>query len=221
VALLFGVPLLAGSAMLARRGSVRALMAWIGALFYVAYFWYFYVVGIRFGVLFVVHIALVSMSMYGALHLFVALDLARLVASLRPDAQHRLVGGFLMATALAFAGLWASVIASRLVAGHPLDEVSRQVIAIDGVVLLPLMFFGGLWLWRREPLGIALAGMLLVKIAATFLTLVATTLVAWRWGRSLDPIQTTMYGAGLLFTLLLIGRYAASFPPRRDGVVTT
>jgi hypothetical protein len=210
VALLFGVPLLVGSALLAKRGSVRALMAWMGALFYVAYFWYFYVVGIKFGVLFVVHIALVSMSMYGALHLLFALDLGRLMAGIRPGAPNRLVGGFLMTTALAFAALWAGVIADRVVTGQPLDDVSRQVIAIDGVVLLPLMFFAGVWLWRREPLGFALAGMLLVKVAATFLTLVATTVVAWRWGQPADPVQTTMYVAGLLVAALMIGRYSGS-----------
>src|SRR5688500_10556376 len=71
VALLFGLPLLVVSAWSARHGSVRGLLCWIGALFYLAYFWFFHVVGVQFGPLLPAHIAIVSIGMYGALYLFV------------------------------------------------------------------------------------------------------------------------------------------------------
>ena len=207
VALVFGLPLLIGSAILARRGSVRGLIAWMGALFYVAYFWYFYVIGIRFSSLFIVHIALVSMSMYGALYLFFALDLTKLMAHVDRPVPTRLIGGFLMATALAFSALWLGLVVSRLFQGAELDLVTRYVIAIDGVVLLPVTFFGGLWLWRGQPVGFALAGVLLVKVLATFLTLVATTIVSVRQGHTASLIETSMYVAGLLTAVVLTVRY--------------
>ncbi len=43
-----------------------------------------------------------------------------------------------------------------LAADMQLDEVSRQVIAVDCAVLLTLLFFGSLWLWPPEALRLRL-----------------------------------------------------------------
>lgn len=198
IAIVFGVPLLLASAASARRGSTRGLLCWMGALFYVAYFWYFYVIGIRFNPLFPVHIAIVSMSLFGLLYLFVSLDLDWLRASFDERLPVRAIAVFLMATAAAFFGMWAVLIYSNLRAGTQMDLVSRYVVAIDAVVLLPLSFFGGYWLWGRDPLGYALAGVLLVKMVATFLTLVATSMVALQYGQALSAVQSSAYVIGLI-----------------------
>jgi hypothetical protein len=82
--------------------------------------------------------------------------------------------------------------------------VSRVVIAIDGVVLLPLLFYGGRAIARREPLGYALAGLLLVKATATFLTLIVNTAIASRWGKPADGVDTFAYGIGFVGALTLL-----------------
>jgi hypothetical protein len=204
--LVFAVPLLLVSAMLARRGSLRGLLCWMGALFYVAYSYYFYVIGGRFNVYFPLYVALVSMGTYGALAVLFSIDLSRLPAYFE-RLPVRLIGGYLIVTSLAFAGLWLSILDAHYVAGTVLDPVSRAVIAIDGVVLLPLLFYGGRALLRREPVGYALAGLLLVKAVATFLTLLINTGIAMRWGRSADPFQTTAYGIGLAAAATLLVWY--------------
>ncbi len=58
--LIVGIPLLLGSSFLARRGSLRALLCWMGAFFYIAYWYYFYVIGGRFNAFFPLYIAIVS-----------------------------------------------------------------------------------------------------------------------------------------------------------------
>src|SRR5688500_16073562 len=68
VAIVFGLPLLVISAWSARRGSLRGLLCWIGALFYLAYFWFFHVAGVQFGPLLPAHIVIVSIGMFGALY---------------------------------------------------------------------------------------------------------------------------------------------------------
>ena len=198
LALVFGAPMLLVSSRLARRGSVRGLLCWMGALFYVAYFWYFYVVGIKFSLLFVPHIALVSMSLFALLYLLFSIDLDRLTERFDARMPVRLIGGFLMVTAVAFAVLWLGLISAAVANRQPLDAATRYVIAIDGVVLLPLSFFGGVWIWRREPRGYAVAALLLVKMVATFLTLVVTGVVSVWWGVSVDVLQSALYGAGLI-----------------------
>lgn len=201
--LIVGAPLLVGSAFLARRGSLRALLCWMGAFFYIAYSYYFYVIGGRFNALFPLYIAIASMGVYGALAVFSALDLPRLPERfVRPPLT--LISAFFVVTALSFAGLWLSVIDQHLVVGTAIDPVSRVVIAVDGVVLLPLLFYGGRALARREPIGYALAALLLVKATATFLTLIVTTAIARRWGYSPDRLQTFAYCVGFVGALTLL-----------------
>ena len=212
VMLLFGVPLLVGSAWLARRGSLRGTLCWMGAFFYIAYSYYFYVVGGRFTAHFPIYIALVSMGTYGSLAVLFSLDLRRL-ASRFEGTPVRTTSAYFMITALSFAGLWLSAIESSLRTGTTLDAVSRAVIAVDGVVLLPLLFYGGRALLRRDPLGYALAGLLLVKATATFLTLIVTTAVAAQWGRSIDLVQTTSYVLGFAGATVLLVWYLRSIRP--------
>jgi hypothetical protein len=207
--LAIGVPLLVLSAMRARRGSLRGLLCWMGALFYVAYSYYFYVVGGRFNAFFPLYIALVSMGTYGALAILFSLDLRGLPSRFE-GLPVRTTSAFFLLTALGFAGLWLSMIDAHMQAGTELDAVGRAVIAVDGVVLLPLLFFGGRALLRGDPLGYALAGLLLVKTAMTFVTLVVTTAIAARWGQAPDPFQTIAYGTGFVAAALLLERYLAA-----------
>jgi hypothetical protein len=201
--LVVGVPLLLGSAFAVRRGSLRGVLCWMGALFYVAYSYYFYVIGARFNALFPVYIAIVSLGTYGTLALLFSLDLPRLPARF-DRLRMRGISTFLVITALSFAGMWLSRIDDHLLSGTPLDPVSRAVIAIDGVILLPLFYYGGGALARREPLGYALAGLLLVKATATFLTLIVSSAIASHWGRSVDAVETLAYVVGFVTALTLL-----------------
>ncbi len=143
------------------------------------------------------------MGTYGAIALLFALDLPRLPARFdRPPIA--LISAFFLVTALSFAGLWLSIVDSHLVGGTQLDTVSRVVIAADGVVLLPLLFYGGRALARRDPLGYALAGLLLVKTTSTFLTLIVNSAMAARWGHAPDGVQTVAYGVGFVGALTLL-----------------
>jgi hypothetical protein len=206
ITLVLAVPLLIASSVLARRGSLRGALCWMGMLFYVAYSYYFYVVGGRFNAYFPLYIAVVSMGTYGALAILFSLDLTRLPARF-DRLPVRLIGLYFVVLALAFAGMWLSMVDAHLVAGAQLDAVSRAVIAIDGVVLLPLLFFAGRALARRDPLGYALAGLLLVKATATFLTLIVDTAIAARWGQPVDVMQSADYAIGLACALTLLVWY--------------
>lgn len=210
VAIVFGLPLLVLSARSARRGSARGLVSWMGALFYVAYFWFFNVVGVQFGPLLPVHIAIVSLAMYGALYLFVGLNPDAIKARFSLQLKARSIAVFLMGTASIFAVAWLALIVNRARAGAGLDPVTRLAVAVDGVVLLPLMFFGGLWLWRSQPLGYALAAMLLVKSVATFLTLAVTSFVTWSAGGRVAPLEFAAYGIGLVIASMLLFNCLAS-----------
>lgn len=215
VTLVLGLPFLIVSVWRARRGSVRGLLCWLGALLYFAYSYYFYVVGVPVNAFFLGYIAIVSLGVYGALTLLFAIDPDATAACL-VRLPVRLTSAYLVGTALFFASLWVAIAFSFAAAHRPMGGVTRAIISVDGVFLLPLFFYGGVALWRHRPLGYTLAIPLLVKSTATFLTLITSTLTRVWWGRPLEGAGIGMYAVGCLCSaLLLIAglRRVTSVPP--------
>jgi hypothetical protein len=212
VTLVLGIPLLVISVWFTGRGSTGGLLVWSGALFYFAYSYYFYVTG-GFNALFLVYIAIVSASLYGLLSLLFNIDPQALKTLFNPRTPTRLISGFLVGYSLLFALMWVGLTFSTLVAGTQLDEVTHAVIAIDCTVLLPLLVFGGLLLWRRRPWGYVLGGFLLVKMATTGFTLAFTTALGACWARGIDPFNAFLF---VLFALMATGSVALLVPYLRS-----
>lgn len=201
VTLFLGIPSLVVSVWLARRGSTGALLVWAGALFYFAYCYYFYVIG-GFNALFLVYIAIVSASLYGLLTLLFAIDAEALRARFGPGTPTRLIGGFFVGVSLLFFLMWGGMSVSSAAAGTRPDEVLRAVVIIDCTVLLPLLFFGGLWLWRGEARGYVLGGILLTKLAATGFTLAFTTALGAWWAGKIAGFDAFLF---VIFALMAAG----------------
>lgn len=64
ITLVVALPVLVVSAVLALRGSMRAHLVWLGALGYLVYTYLSYALAIEFNSLFLVHVALVGLSLY-------------------------------------------------------------------------------------------------------------------------------------------------------------
>jgi hypothetical protein len=208
ITLVVGLPLLSASAWLTRRDSASGLLLWTGALFYFAYAYYFYVIG-GFSALFLIYIAIVSASLYGLLSLLFNIDPVALKARFGAGTPTRLVSGFLVGYSLLFAFMWVGLTLSTLAAGRQLDGVTHAVIAIDSTVLLPLLFFGGLLLWRRMPWGYLLGGLLLVKMATTGFTLAFTTALGAWWAQEIDTFDAFLF---VIFALMAMGSLALLVP---------
>jgi len=212
VTLVVGLPSLVASVWLTTRGSPRGLLVWMGTLFYFAYSYYFYVTG-GFNALFLVYISIVSTSLYSMLSLLFNTDPQALKTRFNPRTPTRLISGFLVGYSLLFALMWVGLTFSTLVAGTQLDEVTHAVIAIDFTVLLPLLVFGGLLLWRRRPWGYVLGGFLLVKMATTGFTLAFNTALGAWWARGIDPFNAFLF---VLFALMATGSVALLVPYLRS-----
>ena len=211
VTLVVGIPLLAASMWFTARGSTSGLLLWAGTLFYFAYSYYFYVIG-GFNALFLIYVATVSASLYGLLSLLFAIDAEALKARIGASTPARLVGGFFIGISLLFVLMWGGMSFSSAAAGTRPDEVFRSVVIIDCTVLLPLLFFGGLKLWRREPWGYILGGLLLTKLAATGFTLAFTTALGAWWTGAIDGFDAFLF---VLFALMMAGALFLIFPYMR------
>ena len=212
VALAVIFPLLVLSTLLTARGSLRGLMLWAGALFWMAYYYFFYVVG-GFNALFLVYIAVVSASLYALLSLLFSIEPGAFEARFEAGVPARVIGGFAVAVALVFASMWGAMVLASLANGTRPPEVNREVIIIDLTVMLPLLFYGGIRLWRREPWGYVLGGLMLVKTALSGFTLAFTTALGIWWADVLDPFQAFLF---LLFALMMAGALALLIPYMRS-----
>jgi len=83
-------------------------------------------------------------------------------------------------------------------------SVQLVVWPLDLIVAFPALFWGGVYLWRRQPLGYVVGGVVLLKAAAEGLTLVVQTVATVMMGGPGDPLVPVYGILGLGGLALLI-----------------
>jgi hypothetical protein len=149
-----------------------------------------------------VYIAIVSTSLYGLLSLLFAVDAEALRARFGARTPTRVVGGFFIGISLLFLLMWGGMSVTSALAGTRPDEVLRSVVIIDCTVLLPLLFVGGLRLWRKDAWGYVLGGLLLTKLAATGFTLAFNTALGALWAGRIGGFDVFLF---VVFSLMAAG----------------
>ncbi len=196
--LVAGVPLLLCSMWLARRGSLVGLLLWPGALFYVLYWCAIYVVGAPFGVLFLIHVPLVTLSAYATIALVSSIDGEGVRRRVGDAVPARVVGGILVVLALLTLAQDATgALLTALSGNPPTDPASRPVWIADLAVGAPAVLVGGVLLWRRRPLGYAAGAGLLLQYGLTPVGLVAS--MALRAALTGSPLDVGTVAALLAF----------------------
>lgn len=137
----------------ARRGSLRCLLAWLGALLYLAYAFTLYAMAIHFGPLFLGYVAGLGLAAYCLI-----LTLGRLAPAIEvPERSVRVASVVLMVIGIGFALLWLSSILGALVAGRVPTElveaglVSNPVHVLDLALVLPAMLLTAVNARRGSP----------------------------------------------------------------------
>ena len=217
--LLVAVPLLLGSMWAARHGSVRGLLLWMGALFYIAYAYSFGVIGERLPPLFLLYVAIISMSLYALLYLLVSTDADAVKPRFDTSAPTALAGGFVALMALGLGSMWGLVVMGDVLSSTAPTHVQLVVWPLDLIVAFPALFWGGVYLWRRQPLGYVVGGVVLLKAAAEGLTQVLQTVATVLMGRPGDPLVPAygIVGFGGLALLIAFLRSAGSRSDTESG----
>jgi hypothetical protein len=197
ITLLFGLPLLLVSLWTARNGSLRGFLLWMAALFYFAYSYAYYLLSPEFNALYLAYIAIVSMSGYGLLYLLLSTDTLAVKDRFSQGTRGRIAAGFLIVMSLLMGMKWVTAIVGSLAGGPSPTPVDLGVYPMDLVIAFPAMFWGGIWLWRKEALGFVVGAVLLVKAAAVGLGLVAASWVVTFSGVPMDPMLPAYAVIGL------------------------
>ncbi len=170
VTLTLVVPLLIVALILARRGSQRAHVVWMGTIAYAVYNYAYYVFGSRFNDIFLLHIALFSLSVFTLACALPNMDAAWIADRLRTRRSARWVGVFLATVGLLQGLLWVFVVVRNAFTGEVIQDIpvagQHLVFALDLGLLVPSLIVAGVLLYRGHAMGFLLGGAMAVMGAA-------------------------------------------------------
>jgi hypothetical protein len=170
IVMVLGLPLLAISMWLAARGSVRALVVWVGTVVYVGYQGLLFVFGTPFNALFLVFVAMLSLSIWSLVSLSTSVDLAVFARRFDDGLPARRIALYLAIMAVLNTLVWLRAILPAITSPDPDSFLegsgltTNPVFVQDLAVWLPLMFVGAWWMWNRRPKGYLIVGAMLVTL---------------------------------------------------------
>jgi hypothetical protein len=174
--LLLGLPILLVCMWLTKRGKLIGLLCWPGALLYTFYNYIAYIFGIPFGWVSLVFIALVLLSAYLIILLVRNIEWISLQTQLAGKVSEKFSGGVLVFFGIAFFFLALGVItgANADPAITPMTDIG---VAVADMILSLILFVGGIFLFRRKPLGYVSGMGLLFAASALFIGVVLVVLL--------------------------------------------
>jgi hypothetical protein len=167
-ALLLDVPVLLASMALARRGSARARVVWLGALYYAWYNDLYYLLGSAFNRFFLLYVAIFVCASFALVAALLDTDAGAVDAALAPRGR-RGAAGILYANAAVLAVMWVGQCLLFVATGKVPQQIvdaggtTHGVAALDLTTVVPPMLLGASWLVRGRAWGVVIAGGMLVQ----------------------------------------------------------
>ena len=203
VTLLAAVPMLTVAVVLARRGSTRALLLWLGMLGFVAYNYAFYLFGAALNSFFVLYLVAFTLSVVTLILSISRLDVVGIASGFHPSTPVRVIGGFLGVVGVGLAGIWLTLWAAYVFAGTPTPvdpEVFKLVAALDLSLMVPALTAGGVLLWRQNPWGYVVAAIASIQSSLYLVVLAVNSWVAIRRGFVEAPGEFPLWSTLALLT---------------------
>lgn len=166
ITLIVGLPLLAIATWLAFRGSLRGRLLLSGTLGFFLYTYMSMSMLTAYNSLFLVYVALFTLSLYAFILTLMAIDVATLPQHFSPNLPHRWIAGVLFAVGGFLTLAWLGRIGSPLLQGQTpaLENTTTLVIqAMDLALIAPLAILAGILLLRRMAWGYLLASLAVLK----------------------------------------------------------
>ncbi len=184
VTLAVGLPLLAVSFWLARRGSLRGQLLLSGTLGFFLYTYMSMCFGTAYNKFFLVYVALFGLSLFAFIFSLLSIDLPALPVRFSPRLPRRAIATSFFVVAAFLMLAWLGRIAPTVLQDQqpPLENVTSLMIqAMDLALIVPLCLMAGRWLLRGSPAGYLLASVALMK----FLTMgLAVSLMGFNMARA-------------------------------------
>jgi hypothetical protein len=203
VTLILASPLLIVSIIMANRGSLRGQLLWLGMLGYAFYNYVYYLFGAALNAFFPIYVGTLVLSVVILILSLAWMDIAPLAASFRARTPVRLIGGYLTFVGIGLGSVWLMMWAAYIFAGRPTPvepEAFQVVAAIDLAIIVPLLMFGGILLWRRHSWGYIVAAIASILSTLYLIVLSANSFVAIQRGTADAPGEIPVWGTLALLT---------------------
>lgn len=205
VTLLVGVPLLLWSLILSLRDDLRFKLLLTGTLGYFLYTYTSYVFLWMYNPLFLVYVALMSVSFFALVIAIQSIDRALLKNSFSKNTPHKFLGGFQIFFAFFLAYMWLEKIIHSLINNtipNGLDHYTTLVIqGLDLGFIVPLALLSGIMLIKRKPFGYLLSSIIITKGFTMGIAITAMVINQLRANVSMPLSEIIMFPA---FSVVLI-----------------
>lgn len=205
VMLALGLPLLAISFWMSRRGSLRGKLLLTGTLGFILYTYITMCFGAAYNPLFLVYVAIFGLSLFAFVLSMMSFDLEELPSHFSETLPRRPIAGLLFFAAGFLTLAWLGRIVPPLLAGEspPLENTTSLFIqAMDLALIVPLCVLGGALLLRRSPWGYLLASVGMMKFLTMGLAVSLMGLNMARVGVPVSPVELVVFPT---ITLLNLG----------------
>ncbi len=189
ISLAAALGLLALARPLARGGSQRAWLVWLGLVGYLGYAYGLYAFETLVNPLYLGYVASFGLALWALFAFFARADLAG-PSPRRPP--RRLTAGLFALLAALFLALWLSILLPAMATRIPPDGAT--IFVFDLAIALPALVVCAVLLWRRARWGDLLALPLLVKVGTLGLSVLIGTLIAPAWGMPVAAGEVATYG---------------------------
>jgi len=173
--LFVGLPLFTIAIYLTGRHSLRGRLLLGGLLCYFFYVYLMYATMMAFNRLFLVYVAIFSLSLIAFIMNLQDIDISRLPAQISVRFPRRLFIGYTIALSMALIVLWSKLIVSIMIPNQfPAELAGMNTLetqALDLGLIVPLALATGILLWRYSAWGYFLTGISVTHGGMMFITI--------------------------------------------------
>jgi hypothetical protein len=197
VTLLIGIPLLFTGILLSHKGTMRGHLLLTGALGYFLYTYGAMCFLTAFNPLFLVYVALFSMSLFGFILSMMSLDVDEVTRHILSGFPRRGIAVYFIIVASFLTLAWLGLTAVPSLTWSPpngLESAITMVIqALDLGVIVPTSLITATLLLKKQPWGYALASVMLLKILTMGTALIAMIVNQLLEGVQIDPVTSVIF----------------------------
>lgn len=206
VTLFLGVPLLAVGLWMSSRGSIRGRLLLTGLLGYFLYTYASMSFLTAFNPLYLVYVALFSLSLYGFILALSGLDTESIRAHLDERFPRKPVAIYFLVVGVFLCFAWLGLVVPPFFSGKPpagLESAITMVIqSMDLGIIVPAAVISAVLLLKKKAWGFTLSTVLLIKIIGMGTALIAMIINQMLAGVKIDPVVSVIF---VLISLTGIG----------------
>lgn len=220
ITLVLGLPLLAAGAWLAGRGSLRGQLLLAGTLGFFLYTYMSMSVNTAYNPLFLVYVALFTLSLSAFGLSLAAINRSALPARFSERLPRRGIAGVFLAAGVFLIVAWVGGRIAPTWRGQTpaLENGTTMVIqAMDLGLIVPLCFLSSLLLLRRSPWGYLLAAVFVMKMVTMGTAVSAMAINMALSGVPDSPIILIVFATLTVLNLIMAGLLLASVDPPPGG----